>query len=213
MRFAILSVALAALSASAANVTVVVGGAAASPSLVYNPSNVKIENGDTVTFQFVAKNHTVTQSTFANPCTPMPGGVNSGYMAVAAGATQFPSWSFTVTNASAPLWFFCAQPGHCEKGMVFAINPTAEKSFATFQATAMGGAAAGGNSTGAGAGSGAGAGTGSGAGSTAGGNGTAAGAGAGNSTGTDAAGNGAESFRFSSLSAVAVSLALGSLLL
>ena len=74
---------------------------------------------------------TVTQSTFAAPCTPKyvyipllldlfidlqnhrtnPAGVNSGFQPVASGATSFPEWSFTVQNASAPLWFYCEQTG------------------------------------------------------------------------------------------------------
>jgi plastocyanin len=36
--------------------------------LVYDPSEVKAQPGDTVTFEFRQKNHTATQSTFANPC-------------------------------------------------------------------------------------------------------------------------------------------------
>jgi len=58
-------------------------------------------------------------------------------MPVAANATEFPQWSFTVKNATAPLWFYCRQVGHCNKGMVFAINPTAAKSFSLYQAAAM----------------------------------------------------------------------------
>ena len=36
--------------------------------------------------------------------------------------------------------FYCAQPGHCKQGMVFAINPptTGDKTFAAFQSLAMG---------------------------------------------------------------------------
>jgi hypothetical protein len=34
--------------------------------------------GDTVSFIFQQKNHTATQSTFAYPCTPAPGGFDSG---------------------------------------------------------------------------------------------------------------------------------------
>lgn len=68
-----------------------------------------------VQFQFLDKNHTVTQSTFANPCSNITDangvvtGVDSGYQAVPAGATQFPVWQITVNNASAPLWFYCRQ--------------------------------------------------------------------------------------------------------
>lgn len=44
---------------------VVVGGP---NKFFFSPSNITAEVGDTVTFQFQQKNHTVTQSTFAEPC-------------------------------------------------------------------------------------------------------------------------------------------------
>jgi hypothetical protein len=34
--------------------------------------------GDTVSFTFHPKNHTVTQSSFDAPCTPLPGGIDTG---------------------------------------------------------------------------------------------------------------------------------------
>ncbi|KAH8117177.1 Cupredoxin [Phellopilus nigrolimitatus] len=144
MKFSSLVSALSAIGlASAANFTVKVGE---NGGLTYNPSSVNASVGDTIAFQFVAKNHSVTQSTFASPCNAS--GVNSGFFPVAANATTVPEWSFTLDNASAPLWFFCAQTGHCAKGMVFAVNPTAAKSFNAFQAAAN---ATGANSTTAGA--------------------------------------------------------------
>jgi len=111
-------------------------------TLSYAPSSVNATVGDQLVFEFVAKNHTVTQSTFADPCSNFTfangsTGVDSGFQFVAANTTSFPTFSFTIMNTSAPLWFYCRQTGHCEKGMVFAVNPTAEKSFAAFQATAM----------------------------------------------------------------------------
>ncbi|KAL5533264.1 hypothetical protein ACEPAF_5040 [Sanghuangporus sanghuang] len=133
MLFALAS-ALAAISAVSAQTTITVQ-VGANNGLTYEPSSVNASEGDTIAFQFLAKNHTVTQSTFANPCTAS--GVDSGFFPVTANATEVPQWSFTVNNASAPLWFFCAQTGHCENGMVFAVNPTAEKTFEAFQATAM----------------------------------------------------------------------------
>lgn len=36
--------------------------------LVYSPSNIQAAINDTVTFEFRPKNHTVTQSSFSNPC-------------------------------------------------------------------------------------------------------------------------------------------------
>ncbi|KAK7693828.1 hypothetical protein QCA50_003400 [Cerrena zonata] len=113
-------------------------------TLAFNPPSVTIQNGDSVSFQFLSKNHSVTQSTFAKPCELMTNadgtkGIDSGFQPVAANATQFQQFTFTVNNASAPLWFFCAQntpANHCAAGMVFAINPTADKSFAAYQANA-----------------------------------------------------------------------------
>lgn len=127
---------VAAVSAQQ-TITVVVGG---NNSLTFNPTSVTAAVGDTIAFQFQSKNHTVTQSTFANPCEQMTTptmGIDSGYAPVPANTTAFPQWSFTMTNASAPLWFYCKQTGHCQKGMVFAVNPTADKSFEKFQAAAM----------------------------------------------------------------------------
>ncbi|THU82890.1 hypothetical protein K435DRAFT_784444 [Dendrothele bispora CBS 962.96] len=88
---------------------------------------------------FVSLCDSVTQSTFASPC--VSSGIDSGFQATPANASEFATWSFTVNNASAPLWFFCAQTvpaNHCNAGMVFAVNPTQEKSFDAYQAIAKG---------------------------------------------------------------------------
>jgi len=139
MRFSTAALVASAVTlASAANVTVTVG----ETGLAFNPTSVNIQAGDTLNFEFRSKNHSVTQSTFANPCarqaTPAAG-IDSGFQPVAAGATTFPTWSITIQNTTAPLWFYCAQTNpanHCNAGMVFAVNPTAEKSFDAFQAAA-----------------------------------------------------------------------------
>ncbi|KAH9173488.1 Cupredoxin [Lactarius sanguifluus] len=136
MRFTITSAALAAIAAATSavaqtNIQVQVG----SNGLTFSPSSVNASVGDTVSFVFFPKNHTVTQSSFAAPCQPLASGIDSSFQPVAAGATTAPSFSVTV-NATTPLWFYCRQSSHCTSGMVFAINPTADKSFETFQATA-----------------------------------------------------------------------------
>ncbi|KAI0263492.1 Cupredoxin, partial [Gloeopeniophorella convolvens] len=107
----------------------------ANNGLTFDPPSVNASVGDTVSFLFMAKNHTATQSSFAAPCQPLAGGVDSGFQPVAAGATSVPSLTITV-NATTPLWFSCMQTGHCEQGMVFAVNANANKSFDAFQATA-----------------------------------------------------------------------------
>jgi plastocyanin len=141
MRFSTAAAVLSAAAAvKAATYNVQVG---ANDSLVFNPTSLaNVSNGDIVNFQFVSKNHSVVQSTFAAPCTAA--GVSSGYQNVSdpSGASGFPTWSLTVENASAPLWFFCSQvtntSTHCKSGMVFAINPTPQKSFDAFQQAAIG---------------------------------------------------------------------------
>ncbi|KAF8266528.1 Cupredoxin, partial [Lactarius quietus] len=99
--------------------------------LAFTPNTVTASVGDMINFVFYPKNHTVTQSTFPAPCQPMAGGVDSGFQPVAANATNVPQFSVMV-NVTTPLWFFCHQTGHCESGMVFAVNPTANKSFQAF---------------------------------------------------------------------------------
>ncbi|KAF9244249.1 Cupredoxin [Melanogaster broomeanus] len=120
---------------------VVVGGS----TLTFTPSNITAQVGDTVTFQFMQKNHTATQSTFANPCRELTStstsgqiGFDSGYMPVSTGATTFPTYTIQV-NDTTPIWVYCKQAGHCGQGMVFAVNAaqTGDNTFSAFQARAM----------------------------------------------------------------------------
>jgi plastocyanin len=171
MHFSLATVILATLAStvSATNFPVTVGEG----GLIYNPSSINAAPGDTVSFTFFPKNHTVTQSSFTAPCEPLAGGIDSNFQPVAANASNVPQFSITV-NATTPLWFFCRQVNHCETGMVFAINPTANKTFAQFQATANASNSANGsppssssNTTGSGSGSGSGSSSGTAAGSAA----------------------------------------------
>ncbi|KAI0082884.1 hypothetical protein K474DRAFT_1681264 [Panus rudis PR-1116 ss-1] len=117
---------------------VIVGGP---NKLVFDPPNITAQVGDTITFEFHQKNHTATQSTFANPCkslteTSTSGqvGFDSGFMPVADGATNFPTYTIQV-NDTTPIWAFCAQANHCAQGMVFAANAveSGPNNFAAFQ--------------------------------------------------------------------------------
>ncbi|KAJ3861774.1 hypothetical protein EV359DRAFT_66192 [Lentinula novae-zelandiae] len=138
MRFSTAAIALfsAVASVKAANYSVIVGF---NNTLVFNPNNLTgVVNGDSVSFQFASKNHSVVQSTFAAPCTAA--GVSSGFQNVSdPNGPTFPTCQANLLKA--PLWFFCSQvlptTTHCQSGMVFAINPTAEKSFAAFQQAAI----------------------------------------------------------------------------
>jgi len=136
MRFS--TIIAAALSVGLACAEVINVNVGENGTLTFNPSEVTAQNGDTIAFTFLSKNHTVTQSTFATPCTNFSdNGLDSGFQFVPANTTSFMQYSFNMTNVTAPLWFYCRQTNHCEMGMVFAVNPTANKTFAMFQANAM----------------------------------------------------------------------------
>ncbi|KAJ6588963.1 hypothetical protein B0H19DRAFT_923868 [Mycena capillaripes] len=126
------------LFASAKNILVLVGD---NNQLAFSPSSVAADVGDIVEFQFRSKNHSVTQSSFANPCQILttPAGLDSGFQFVNPAATLVPQWSITISDVF-PLWFFCAQTTHCQEvGMVFSVNANelGSETFAAFQARAM----------------------------------------------------------------------------
>lgn len=137
-------IALYASAASAATWQINVSNATA--GLVFSPNNITAAVGDVVQFTFNPKNHSVTQSSFAQPCTPLYGGFDTGFLPVANGteASSLPTRQFTV-NDTKPIWIHCRQAAntaasHCGKGMVFAVNPGVDgtnNSFANFQTNAL----------------------------------------------------------------------------
>jgi len=114
---------------------VIVGGAA---GLVFTPDRLSAQVGDTVTFEFRNKNHTITRSSFAEPCARLGGatGFDSGFIPVPDGTS--PKEYSILINDTAPIWAYCAQGNHCGQGMVFSINSpeTPDRNFATFLNTA-----------------------------------------------------------------------------
>jgi hypothetical protein len=91
--------------------------------LIYKDNTVIAQIGDIIRFDFNSTNHTVTQSSFLEPCKPLAGGFNTGF-------NQFNNQSKTgiifrdfKVEVSTPLWFYCAQGAHCKKGMVLGVNP------------------------------------------------------------------------------------------
>ena len=56
-------------------------------------------------------------------------------MPVAENKEPFPRAQFTVKDTD-PVWFYCQQTGHCQKGMVFAINPGESGKLVEFQENA-----------------------------------------------------------------------------
>jgi len=101
--------------------------------LVYSPNNIRAEVGTNIEFSFFPKNHTVTQSSFADPCHPLENGFFSSFVPTA----NSPSGStFTITvKDTKPIWLYCGQGNHCQTGMVAAIN--APQTGNTFEAFAL----------------------------------------------------------------------------
>ena len=97
-------------------------------TLTFSPDNLKPAVGDMVQFQFLAGNHTVTQSTFDKPCQPIglnsnATGFHSGFQdakaAMAAGVID--TYSIMI-NDTKPIWVYCATGKHCENGMAMVLN-------------------------------------------------------------------------------------------
>src|SRR6266478_1318722 len=61
--------------------TLIVGGT----SLLFEPSNITAQPGDTITFEFHQKNHTVTQSSFPDPCQMLSSTSTSGQVGFDSG--------------------------------------------------------------------------------------------------------------------------------
>ncbi|KAN0129613.1 hypothetical protein V8E53_012609 [Lactarius tabidus] len=106
----------------------------------FSPNNVTAQAGDTITFIFPSSNHSVTQSNFSTPCLPLAGGIDSGFEPVADNSTDQLTFTITINDTSS-LWFHCAQTGHCQKGQVFAVNPTDNETLTEFQTIANGSSA------------------------------------------------------------------------
>ena len=129
------------------------------PVLGYRPESITANVGDVVEFQYMQKNHTATQSTFAEPCKAMEGGKDSGFMPNPEGKAGV-TWNMTVetTDAICKLYnteesdlcefqltdgqgMYCKQANgeHCGKGMVFSINAKfdGDKTMAQFKQLAI----------------------------------------------------------------------------
>jgi plastocyanin len=115
-------------------------------ALTFTPEAIFADAGDQVVYHFNPKNHTVTQSSFAGPCTHKDGGFDSGFHPVGADVAVPDRPTFTVNvNDTQPIWVFCNQASgtpnsHCGAGMVHAINCGADgalNSFTNFKKAAL----------------------------------------------------------------------------
>ena len=90
----------------------------------FNPRYVNADVGDLVRFWFESGNHTLTESTFMDPCSAR-GAFDTNFFHApiqALGRTDIT----VLVDTDNPRWFFCRQntsESHCRSGMVFALNP------------------------------------------------------------------------------------------
>ncbi|KAG7137853.1 Extracellular serine-rich protein like [Verticillium longisporum] len=100
--------------------------------LKFVPETLHARHGDTITYQFFAANHSVTQSSFDAPCQPLQDGFFSAFTP-SESKTEASSTTWTITvNDTKPIWVYCGQGKHCQNGMVHSVN--ALESGNTFQA-------------------------------------------------------------------------------
>ncbi|CAD6589957.1 MAG: hypothetical protein ASARMPREDX12_004087 [Alectoria sarmentosa] len=115
----------------AVNIPITVGD----DKLAFNPSVVTTNVGDTLTFSYYPRNHSVAQSSFADPCHPLgSGGFFSGFQPLSAGPGPV---EFVVqVNDTNPIWIYCSQTkgSHCQNGMAMVANQPASPSPDTLDA-------------------------------------------------------------------------------
>ncbi|KAL0947173.1 hypothetical protein HGRIS_013298 [Hohenbuehelia grisea] len=106
---------------------------------VFHPANISAPNGTLVTFWFpnTGIDHSVTQSSFAAPCTYLAATSNTS-AGFDSGLTHSKTFTLNITDDTKPIWFHCKQVQHCGMGMVGSINaPSTGNTFEVFQAAAM----------------------------------------------------------------------------
>jgi len=98
---------------------------------VFTPGTIHAAKGDMVEFSFWPMNHSIVQASFDKPCTPIDDNAfYSGFVPVSKGVSP-KVWNYMVESTD-PIWFYCAQEGHCQAGMVGVINPTADATWQDF---------------------------------------------------------------------------------
>lgn len=114
-------------SPAASTITIKVGPG----GLFYDQPVVKANIGDTVVWNFVASQHTVTQSTDAKSCVPMSGGFDSGKKSAPGSFSQ-------VLNATGSIYYMCTVGSHCAAGMKGQIIVRASKSNSSAPSNTLG---------------------------------------------------------------------------
>ncbi|KAJ7694129.1 Cupredoxin [Mycena rosella] len=107
---------------------------------VFSPANFSAPTNTSVTFWFpnTGIDHSVTQSSFQEPCTYLVASSNNT-AGFDSGLTNSKQFTIIITDDTKPIWFHCKQVGHCGMGMVGSINAneSSPNGFAAFQAAAQ----------------------------------------------------------------------------
>ncbi|KAI0789905.1 hypothetical protein C8Q75DRAFT_763129 [Abortiporus biennis] len=113
----------------------------------FDPSAITPAVGDTIAFTYqlpsyikspASTQHSATQSTFDDPCTPMAGGFDTGVQSTGSANDNTGSTFELLVNDTQPLWFFSSVGDDCKSGMVLAVNPptSGDQTAAAFKAKA-----------------------------------------------------------------------------
>lgn len=122
---------------------ITVGSTTANNGLSFEPENVRAAKGDILEFHFLPKNHTIVQSSFDKPCVPLEGGkgVFSGFNFATKEGEAKNVFRVEVTDDTKPMWLYCSQGNHCQKGMSMVVNQpegNGEKTLAKYKEASAG---------------------------------------------------------------------------
>ncbi|KAL0567512.1 hypothetical protein V5O48_014480 [Marasmius crinis-equi] len=105
----------------------------------FHPANFNASKGTLVTFYIPGGSfpHSVTQSSFNDPCTYLKATDNTS-AGFDSGLTNSKQFTINITDDTKPIWFHCKFPLHCGMGMVGSINAptTGNNTFDAFMAKA-----------------------------------------------------------------------------
>ncbi|KAJ7238215.1 hypothetical protein C8J57DRAFT_1374137 [Mycena rebaudengoi] len=130
-------------STSSADVLVDVGLNNSSPGgpVRFIPFSARVSNGTSLRFRWTGgpnSNLSVIRSSSSDPCSPIPGGFNSGFLIGTADPTEAPELSFTVVNDRDPLFFFAQKniTSSCT-GAFFLLNPAQTSATSTSRSSSQ----------------------------------------------------------------------------
>lgn len=100
----------------AKNIPITIG---ADAKLAFTPSTVTATVGDTLKSIYFPKNHSVVQSSFADPCHSLANGFFTGFQPLSAGPGPV-----AFVGDTKPIWVYYAQTkgSHCQMGMAMVVN-------------------------------------------------------------------------------------------